>query len=124
MSFRNLLLIALFSSSIFIASCSNDNEDTPVVTPPTAGYSVPITYTFDRNSATTVDFSGQSTRILMLDEMSNYVKTQATSSLVVDNTLLQSMFTNTNNAFSIAALNTSGKQLKDKVAASKDYFGL
>ena len=124
MSFRNLLLFVLFTSFILITSCSNDYEATPVITPPKSGYTIPTTYTFDRNSATTVDFSGQSTRILMLDEMSNYVKTQATTSLFVDNAKLQSMFTNTNNAFTNVTLNTSGKQLKDKIASSKDYFGL
>ena len=107
-----------------MVSCSNDDQVTTIVVPPTAGYTIPTTYTFDRNSTTTVDFSGQSSRILMLDEMSNYVKTQATASLVVDNTKLQSMFTNTNTAFTNTVLNTSGKQLKDKIAASKDYFEL
>ena len=34
------------------------------------------------------------------------------------------MYSNTNNAFETTALNTSGKQLKDKTAASKDYFQL
>ncbi len=115
-----LSAFALIITTLF--SCSND-DTTPVVTPE-FNYTVPTTYTFDRNGASTVDFAGQSSRILMLDEISNYVKNQATSSLVVDNSKLQSMFTNTNSAFTNTTLNTSGRQLKDKIASSKDYFNL
>lgn len=123
MTFKNLVLASL--TILSIVSCSNDDDIvTPIVTPPTFNYTVPTTYTFDRNTTTTVDFSGQSTRILMLDEMSNYVKTQANTSLVVDNIKLQSMYSNTNNQFTNTVLNTSGKQIKDKTAASKDYFNL
>jgi hypothetical protein len=43
---------------------------------------------------------------------------------VVSESLLTQMYSNTNNAFSNTALNTTGKQLKDKTAASKDYFQL
>ena len=119
----SLSLITIMTLSF--VSCSNDDENiTPTAPNPSLGYTVPDSYTFARNGNTTVDFSGQSNRILMLDEMSNYVKIQATTSLAVDNAKLQSMYTNTNNAFTNSALNTSGKQLKDKTAASKDYFNL
>ena len=118
----SLSLLALITLSL--TSCSNDDTVTPFSPNLPLSYNVPENYTFDRNGSTTVDFSGQTSRILMLDEMSNYVKTQATSSLVVDNVKLQSMYNNSNNAFSVAGLNTSGKQLKDKTAASKDYFNL
>lgn len=110
--------------SLLILSCSNDDEVLQTETPTGFNYATPDTYTFQRNGATTVDYSGQTTRILMLDEMNTYVKAQSTNALVVDNTKLESMFRNTNNAFTDPALNTSGKQLKDKVAASKDYFEL
>jgi Domain of unknown function (DUF4856) len=121
MKIQNLIFSSV-SLLLALSSCSKDEET--VVVEPKFNYAIPETYTFERNGATTVDFSGQSTRILMLDEMSNYVKNQATSASIVDNTKLQSMFTNTNSAFTNLALNTSGKQLKDKVAASKDYFGM
>ncbi len=113
-SFLVLLPIVILS----ITSCSDDYLTENIT------YTVPSTYSFDRNGTTTVDFSGQTSRILMLDEMSNYVRTQAATALVVDNVKLQSMYTNTNSAFSDASLNTSGRQLKDKTAASKDYFSL
>jgi hypothetical protein len=118
MEYKKLSLSALSILFLGLASCSN--EDSPAGE--TFNYTVPATYTFERNAATTVDYSGQSSRLLMLDEMGAYVKTQATSSLSVDNAKLQSMYTNTNSAFAGAGLNTSGKQLKDKTAASKDYF--
>jgi hypothetical protein len=34
---------------------------------------------FERTSTTTVDFSGQNSRLLMLDEMGNGIKTAATN---------------------------------------------
>jgi hypothetical protein len=42
----------------------------------TTNYTVPSTYTFERSSNTTVDFSGQSS-LLMLEEMGNTIKTAA-----------------------------------------------
>ncbi len=119
MKIQNLIFTGI-TLLLTLNSCTKDEET--VVVNPKLDYTIPETYSFERNGSTSVDFSGQSTRILMLDEMSNYVKNQATSSLIVDNTKLQSMFTNTNSAFTNVALNIPGKQLKDKVAASKDYF--
>lgn len=125
MNYKNLLLASIIITSII--SCTENYEPIvlkPIETLPMFNYEIPTTYTFERNGASNVDFSGQTTRILMLDEMSSYVKTQATTGLVVSNTKLQSMFVNTNNEFVNTALNLPGKQLKDKTAASKDYFGL
>tara|TARA_R110000868_G_scaffold48720_3_gene157703 strand:+ start:26702 stop:27871 length:1170 start_codon:yes stop_codon:yes gene_type:complete len=106
-------------TALTITSCSNDDnsEQTP-------NYTVPATYTFERSSSTTVDFSGQSSRLLMLEEMGNNIKTAATNGTVASQSVLTNMYSNTNNAFETTALNTSGKQLKDKTAASKDYFQL
>ena len=117
-------IFAFITLSMLILSCSNDDETIQTPTIEGFSYSIPDTYSFLRNTSTSVNFSGQTSRILMLDEISTYVKTQSTSSLTVDNVKLQSMFGNTNNSFSDVTLNTSGKQLKDKIAASKDYFEL
>lgn len=107
------LLPALF---VAVTSCSdNDDNSQDSVT-------VPSSYTFDRNGSTTVDYSGQSSRLLMLEEMGNYIKNQGTANSVVDVTTLTNMYANTNNPFSTTELNSSGKQLRDKTAASKDYF--
>lgn len=107
------LLPALF---VAVTSCSdNDDNSQDSVT-------VPSSYTFDRNGSTTVDYSGQSSRLLMLEEMGNYIKNQGTANSEVDVTTLTNMYANTNNPFSTTELNSSGKQLRDKTAASKDYF--
>lgn len=120
MKLKNLSLSALAILFLGLASCSNDDKPTEE----TLNYSVPATYTFERNAATTVDFSGQTNRLSMLEEMGNYFKTAATNGTVADDAVLSEMYTNTNNRFTGAGLNTSGKQLRDKTAASKDYFSL
>ncbi|MFV8328189.1 DUF4856 domain-containing protein [Flavobacterium sp. ZS1P14] len=120
MDFKKLSFSALPILLLALASCSND--DTPAEE--TFNYTVPATYTFERNAVTSVDYSGQSSRLLMLDEMGNYFKTAATNGTVADDAVLSEMYTNTNNRFTGAGLNASGKQLKDKTAASKDYFSL
>lgn len=119
MKLNKVLLSTLVMTALTITSCSNDDnsEQTP-------NYTVPATYTFERSSSTTVDFSGQSSRLLMLEEMGNNIKTAATNGTVASQSVLTNMYSNTNNAFETTALNTSGKQLKDKTAASKDYFQL
>lgn len=119
MKFRNLLLLAMPFIFVSVTSCSNDDDKAE-----TFNYTVPATYTFERNAVTTVDYSGQSSRLLMLDEMGKYFSTAATNGTVADDAVLSEMYTNTNNRFTGTGLNTSGKQLKDKTAASKDYFSL
>lgn len=121
MKYSNLLYSALTIASLSIISCTNDDGTSEE---PIANYTVPATYTFERNSSTTVDFSGQSSRLLMLEEMGNVIKNAATNGTIADKTVLSNMYSNSNNPFSTTDLNTSGKQLKDKTAASKDYFEL
>ncbi|WP_366183933.1 DUF4856 domain-containing protein [Flavobacterium ovatum] len=116
MTRSNLLFTAITVATLSLTSCTNDNEDS------TLNYNVPTQYTFERNSSTTVDFSGQSSRLLMLGEMGTYISTAAKNKTFASNTVLSNMYVNSNNAFSSTDLNTSGKQLKDKTAASKDYF--
>jgi hypothetical protein len=60
----------------------------------------------------------------MLDEMGALIKTAATNGTEVNQSVLSGMYSNNTNAFANASLNTSGKQLKDKTAASQDYFQL
>lgn len=120
MNLRRITLPALSILLLSFASCSSD-DNTPEET---FNYTVPATYVFDRNSATTIDFSGQTARITMLDEMANLYKTSAAAGTVLDDNILSDMFLNTNNRFVGAGLNVSGKQLRDKTAGSKDYFTL
>ena len=118
MKYSKFVFASALIASVTITSCSNDNDDQAT------SYTVPTNYSFERNGATTVEFSGQTNRILMLEELGNVIKTAATNGTVADLTVLQNMYTNTNNPFSEAFLNTSGKQLKNKTAASTDYFEL
>jgi hypothetical protein len=67
----------------------------------TTNYTIPSTYTFERSSNTTVDFSGQSSRLLMLEEMGNTIKTAATNGTEVNQSVLTQMYSNSNNAFRI-----------------------
>lgn len=111
--------LALVAFSSFLISCSNDDSSSA-----TPEYTVPATYTFERNNATSIDFSGQTTRIAMLQAMGDYYKTQANAGVAIDASALSNMYSNTGNPFLDTNLNTSGKQLKDKTAASVDYFSL
>lgn len=110
------LFTSLTIAALSIISCTTENGE--------SDYSVPTTYTFERNGATTVDFSGQSSRLLMLGELGTYIGNAAKNGTIADATVMTEMYSNTNNHFSTTELNTSGKQLKDKTAASKDYFSL
>jgi len=116
MTRSNLLLKTLAIVTLSLTSCTNDTNDSVI------NYNIPTDYTFERNSTTTVDFSGQSSRLLMLAEMGTYISTAAKNGTVADNTVLLNMYSNSNKPFANAELNNSGKQLKDKTAASKDYF--
>lgn len=118
MNFKNALLASLPVMVIFATSCSDDNDSGSKF-----NYTVPETYTFERNAATTVDFGGQTNRIKMLDEMGNYIKNQAAADAVVDAAKLSDMYANANTPFSNADLNAAtDKQIKNKTAASRDFF--
>ena len=119
MNIKFILFVAV-AVTLTISSCSNSDESfTPLL-----NYETPATYTFVRNGNTTVNYSGQTTRLIMLEEMGNYIKLAAANESIADQTVLSEMFANTNNRFSIDDLNNSGKQLRDKTAASMDYFSL
>lgn len=101
-------------ASILFSSCKKD-EVTPTPTPDS--YAIPSSYEFKNASAvSTVDFSGQKTRLVMLDQISALM---TDTSLVSEATLLK-MFDGT--GFTDEALNISGKKLSDKTASSTDYF--
>jgi hypothetical protein len=117
---KNKIVALLTLSTLIFSSCSS--EDNPSEN--NINYTIPTTYSFERNSATTVDYSGQTTRINMLQEMGDYYRIQASANATVSATKLSSMYSNSANAFTNAVLNESGKQLKDKTASSIDYFNL
>lgn len=112
---KNKKFLSLFLLAIAIMSCSNDDGgDKPneVV--------APKTYEFKRNGESTVSFNGQNTRILMVSEiMSAMTKfdTETTESL-----LKKLEHKAGDNDFTNAELNSSGKNVISKIAASKDLF--
>lgn len=109
------IVLGLVLTGFIFTSCSNDDTNTD-------SFAVPTTYTFERNGTTTVDYSGQTSRILMLQEIGNYIKDAGTNATTASASVLKDMYANTNNQFSVSDLNSSGKQLKDKTASSRDYF--
>jgi hypothetical protein len=121
MQIKHLSLASLSIALLSLTACTNDDD---ITTPEPFNYTVPETYTFTRSNATTVDYVGQTTRINMFDEMRTYIRSAATNGTIVDNTILSEMYNNTNSRFVGVGLNESGRQLKDKTAASKDYFSL
>lgn len=109
-------LTTLALASLCITSCEDDDTTFNPELP--TEVVAPATYTFERNGENTVNFSGQTTRILMAEELID-------ATLDFDNTttqLLLDMYANENTPFSTAALNDSDKSIKSKVAASQDYF--
>ena len=109
---RNILSVLVVSAMVFI-SCSKNEE--PAVVPVVA----PQTYAFDRAGSTSVSFSGQTTRILMAQELGDAMKNTAKTT-----TELQAMFNHAEGDadFSDASLNSSSKNVRSKTAASTDYF--
>lgn len=95
----SLLSIVLLS----LSACQNTDGLT---------YTIPTTYNFEN-----VDYSGQTARLNMLTELSTYAKSaNTTGSNQLSATAMLNMYRNTNNAFSDPALNSSTKQLKDKIS--------
>lgn len=118
MKLKNILFAALPLAAFGIVSCSSD-DDNNTNTNPT--YTIPTEYVFERNGQSTVDFTGQTQRLLMLAEFDAYSKNKA-GFPTFDDSKVFNMFANTSNPFGDASLNTSGKQLRNKTAASVGYF--
>lgn len=111
-----VLSLGLLSGLMVFTSCSSDDDSSQ----DELGYDVPVAYEFSRNDETTISFSGQTDRLFMLSELSTYLKTDTNWPL--DATKASNMYSNTDEPFADQNLNNSTKQLKDKTAASRDYF--
>lgn len=116
---KSFQLLAL-SASIFIASCKKDTKTPEPETPAPSGpgYTVPGTYNFSN-----ADFSSSTKRLAMLAEMTTYIRSTHTSTAATQPTLdaqkLKDMYSNSNNPFSDAGLNSSGLQLKDQTGTTE-----
>ncbi|WP_456462234.1 DUF4856 domain-containing protein [Reichenbachiella sp.] len=109
MKFSKIYIGLLFGATLM--SCSDD-ETTPSI-------ETPDTYTFTRDGASTVSYSGQSTRIAMNHELGGALKVETNSEEA-----LLSMYNHQEGEadFSDADLNASDKNLKSKTAASADFY--
>ena len=113
---KRLVLQISIIAAVF-TSCSNDDD----VLNPISEVKAPLTYAFEREGESTVNFEGQTTRIEMASE---YV-----SALLSENRTeaeLDAMFAHVEGEadFSDASLNASDKNLRSKVAASADFFSV
>jgi hypothetical protein len=107
-----LVLTAVFAATF--TSCDNDDEASI-----TNNVIAPATYSFERNSESSVAYSGQTTRIKMADELAAALKDDSLDEVSID-----AMFAHVEGAnnFSDASLNASDKSVRSKVAASTDFF--
>lgn len=106
-----LVVLALFSS------CADDDSPSPEI-------EAPLTYDFTRNGQTTVSFSGQTQRIQMATELINAMMDfdNATAASLLEMYRNETETGGDANPFALADLNTSTKSIKNKVAASRDFF--
>ena len=106
------------SFALVLASCSSDddvNVDDDII----VGIDNPETYVFERGGESSVSFSGQTTRILMAEEI---IAAMLDDTSTAEN--LKAMFAHQEGAdnFSDADLNASDKNVRGKTAASFDFF--
>jgi hypothetical protein len=113
---KKLFLYPLALTSFLFFSCDDDDNS-----PETQNeITTPTEYVFERDGVSTVSFSGQTTRIQMAEEMIPAFFEPSTSTVES----LNSMYTHEEGAnnFSNNTLNSSGKNIKSKVATSIDFF--
>ena len=126
MRITKLTLVAIAATGIMFTSCSKDeakNITDSIEFPKdlsdidVSELTVPTGYTFNRNQATTIDFSGQTTRLSQVNEIGGLLK--STNPIPT-----QEDFSNRFNqatGFTDASLNGS-KNVRSKVAASVGLF--
>jgi len=109
---KTILGIAILSVIAFTSCTSDDDNSTPK-----AEIKAPATYVFERNDNNNVSFSGQTTRIKMATEMGSAFKDNSLTKIKLDKMFAEGI------GYTDSDLNTSGKSIRSKVAASKDFFG-
>jgi len=113
---KKLFLYPLALTSFLFFSCEDD--DTIQVTQ--NEITTPTEYVFERDGISTVSFSGQTTRIQMAEEMVSAFVNPSSSTVESLNAMYAHEEGGDN--FSDEALNSSGKNIKSKVATSIDFF--
>ena len=103
--------------ALAMVACSSDDDGTNL--PDDNQVTPPAFYVFERDNTTTVSFSGQTTRILMAEELVGAMKEFESTA---EQMLAMYNHAEGDNDFSDAALNASSKNIRSKTAASADYF--
>ena len=115
MNKNKLILALLVGISISLVSCGDDDGGTISITEPD-------TYVFERDGESTVSFSGQTTRILMAEEIIDALKDNTLTEATIDE-----MYAHVEGATDFEdatnfGLNASDKSVRSKTAASSDFF--
>lgn len=112
---KRIFYVPVLALSLFVFGCSDDDNDDVFEGP----IEPPATYVFERNGQSTVSFSGQTTRILMAEEIIDEMMDETTTAGT-----LKAMYAHVEGAdnFSDPDLNASDKNVRSKTAASFDYF--
>ena len=111
--FKNKTILSLTAAAGLLFACSDDDNLT------TASIDVPDNYEFSRDGSSTVSFSGQTTRILMGEELISALMDNSATEASLDGKFAHQQG---DQDFANAELNASGKNLRSKTAASRDYF--
>lgn len=113
MKLSNILLFPILAFAII--ACDNSNE--PDIDPP-------ATYEFTRNGESSVSFTGQTTRIQMAAELTPAMMDfdNSTEELLLEMYRNETATGGDADPFQNPDLNDATKNIKDKVAASTDYF--
>lgn len=116
MDLKKLLLSGLLFAALVSCDVSDSDPDTTLETP--------ATYEFTRNGESTVSFTGQTARIRMAMELNDAMMDfdNSTEKLLLQMYRNQTADGGDANPFSESSLNEEAKSVKEKVAASMDYF--
>jgi hypothetical protein len=114
---KKLFLYPLALTSFLFFSCDDDDD---IIQVTQNEIETPTEYVFERDGESTVSFSGQTTRLQMAEEMIPAFFDPSSSTIES----LNAMYAHEEGAsnFSDDALNSSGKNIKSKVATSIDFF--
>jgi len=116
MDLKKLFLPILLVATAISCDVSDSDSDTDLETP--------ATYEFTRNGESTVSFTGQTARIRMAMELNDAMMDfdNSTEELLLQMYRNQTADGGDANPFSESSLNEETKSVKEKVAASLDYF--
>jgi len=101
--FKNKTILSLTAAAGLLFACSDDDNLT------TASIDVPDNYEFSRNGSSTVSFSGQTTRILMGEELISALMDNSATEASLDGKFAHQQG---DQDFANAELNASGKEPK------------